>query len=282
MQHAVGWKPTVILQDLVMPDADGFALLQQYRAHPDVQNTPIIVLSSKEDPELKAQGFAMGANDYMVKPPNRIELLARIRYHSAAYINRLERDAAFLALRESERKLAEANIQLQRLAEVDGLTGVGNRRRFDEVLQTEWLRASRTKTALSLLLCDVDFFKKYNDTHGHVAGDECLKRVASALGRQLKRPADFVARYGGEEFALVLPETGKDGAVAVAEACRSHIESLAIPNQQEPNARVVTLSIGVATMVPMQDDEPTDLIRNADLALYEAKRLGRNRVVPHS
>ncbi|WP_420475899.1 diguanylate cyclase [Noviherbaspirillum sp. ST9] len=273
---AQAWKPTVILQDLVMPDADGFALVKQFRSSPETSDVPIIMLSSKEESSLKAQGFAIGANDYLVKLPDRIELLARLRYHSSAYLSRRERDDAFRALRESEQRLAEANMTLQRLAELDGLTGIANRRRFDEILSAEWHRAQRHQRPLSLLLCDVDYFKLYNDTHGHLAGDECLREVAAILGKSTRRPADLAARYGGEEFALILPETDADGAVAVAEACRGTVEARAIPNQAAPT-RIVTLSIGIASIVPAPGARQADLIGGADKALYKAKHLGRNR-----
>ena len=186
---AVKLKPTVILQDLVMPTIDGFELVRQFRTHPDTQDTPVILLSAKEDPKLKAQGFNVGANDYLVKLPDRLELIARIRYHSAAYINRLQRDDAFRFLRESQQKLADANIELQKLAALDGLTGIANRRRFDEAIKSEWHRALRDKRPLSIMLCDIDWFKLYNDANGHLAGDLCLKsgggpdREPEAAGR---------------------------------------------------------------------------------------------------
>jgi len=273
-------QPTVILQDLVMPEIDGFALIQQYRADDALRNVPVIVLSAKEDPKLKAHGFATGANDYMVKLPDKLELLARVRYHSSAHISRLQRDQAFMFLRESQKELAEANIQLQKLAALDGLTGIANRRRFDETMQLEWQRGQRDKQPLTLLFCDVDYFKRYNDSFGHQAGDLCLKKVAAVLTEHLKRPADLAARYGGEEFAIVLPETELAGALVVAEACRRHLESLAIEN---PNADTefssVTMSIGVASVVPSPKSTLEQLIEQADRALYAAKRAGRNRVV---
>lgn len=275
LAQARAWKPTVVLQDLVMPDIDGFEVVQQFRRDEEMQHVPIVVLTSKDDPQLKAQGFATGANDYLVKLPDQVELLARLRYHSAAYVRLLERNEAFRALRESKQKLAEANIKLQQLADIDGLTGLANRRRFDSILQTEWQREQRTQQTLSLLMCDIDFFKLYNDRHGHLAGDECLKKVAAVLGASLRRPGDLAARYGGEEFALVLPNTEAKGAMAMAELCRQHIEALALPNQPDRN---VTLSIGVASMVPKANAMPLDLIDYADRALYQAKRAGRNRV----
>lgn len=277
LQAAIDLKPTVILQDLIMPDADGFELVQRYRAHPKTENVPVIVMSTKEEPNSKARGFAVGANDYVIKLPDRLELLARIRYHSAAYINRLQRDDAFRFLRESQQKLAEANIELQKLVSLDGLTGIPNRRRFDEVLQTEWQRAQRKLSPLSLLICDIDFFKIYNDTYGHLGGDECLKKVAAALSACLRRPADLAARYGGEEFALILPDTDEQGALMVAEMCRRRIEELAIPNVGSPMHGKVTLSLGLASVIPSAQIKPEELIDMADQALYAAKHNGRNQ-----
>jgi two-component system, chemotaxis family, response regulator WspR len=277
MAHAL--RPTVILQDLVMPTADGFDLIARYRADLRLSAIPVIVLSAKEDPRLKAHSFAVGASDYLVKLPDRIELAARIRYHSAAYINHIERDQAFQALRESEQKLAAANVELAQLAALDGLTGIANRRRFDQSMQIEWQRGQRERTPLSLLLCDVDFFKLYNDNFGHQGGDLCLKKVASVLTSNLKRPADLAARYGGEEFAVILPQTAAAGALKVARACCQHLENLNLEHPGAADKGVVTMSIGAATLVPSADASVEQLIALADRALYAAKRAGRNRVV---
>ena len=279
LETAIHLKPTVILQDLVMPAFDGFELVRQYRANAATKDIPIIVLSAKEDPKLKAQAFSTGANDYIVKLPDSLELVARIRYHSAAYLNRIQRDDAFRFLRESQQKLAEANIELQKLAALDGLTGIANRRRFDEVLKSEWQRGQREKRPLSLLMCDIDQFKTYNDSHGHLAGDLCLKKVAAVLNSTLKRPADLAARYGGEEFALILPDTEREGALQIAEKCRQGIEALAIANAGSSAAHLITISIGVCCIVPSKDMMAEDLIDMADRGLYDAKQQGRNRVV---
>jgi two-component system chemotaxis family response regulator WspR len=271
-------KPTVILQDLVMPGIDGFGLIALYRADPQLAGVPVIVLSAKEDPKLKAHSFAVGANDYVVKLPDRLELLARVRYHSAGHISRLQRDEAFRFLRQSQKNLADANIELQKLAALDGLTGIANRRRFDEVLALEWQRGARDKKPLSLLMCDVDCFKLYNDSFGHLAGDLCLKKTAAILTEHLKRPADVAARYGGEEFAIILPDTDLDGALVIANACRTHLAALAIENPAAPGARV-TMSIGVASIVPTKEGSAAGLLlARADKALYAAKQSGRNRV----
>jgi two-component system chemotaxis family response regulator WspR len=278
LQSAIEMQPTVILQDLVMPGSDGFELLRQYRAHEMLEHVPVVVLSAREDPKLKAHAFAMGANDYLVKLPDRLEMLARIRYHSSAHISRLQRDQAFRFLRESQRQLAAANIELQRLAALDALTGIANRRRFDETMLLEWQRGQRERAPLSLLMCDIDFFKHFNDSYGHPAGDLCLKRAAAVLTEHLRRPADLVARYGGEEFAIILPDTDGAGAMTVARACVQTLQQLGIENR-EAEFGVVTLSIGVATMVPAKPFTAEDLIAAADQAFYAAKRSGRNKAV---
>jgi two-component system chemotaxis family response regulator WspR len=280
LEAALLMQPTVILQDLVMPAIDGFGLIQQYRGEEALRHVPVIVLSAKEDPKLKAHSFATGANDYMVKLPDKLELLARVRYHSGAHISRLQRDQAFRFLRESQKNLADANIELQKLAALDGLTGIANRRRFDEAMRIEWQRGQRDKKPLTLLMCDVDFFKLYNDSFGHLAGDMCLKKVAAVLTEHLKRPADLAARYGGEEFAIILPETPLAGALIVAESCRRHLEQLAIENPLDSTSlSSVTMSIGVASIVPSADSDVEQLIQQADQALYAAKHAGRNRVM---
>lgn len=195
--QAIRIKPTVILQDLVMPGLDGLTLVREYRNHPATQNIPIIVLSTKEDPLIKSAAFSAGANDYLVKLPDNIELVARIRYHSRSYMTLLQRDAAYRALRVSQQQLLDTNLVLQRLMNSDGLTGLSNRRHFDEYLELEWRRAMRDQTQLSLLMIDVDFFKTYNDSFGHVEGDEALRKVAATIREASSRPSDLPARYGG-------------------------------------------------------------------------------------
>ena len=274
-------KPTVILQDLVMPERDGLTLLRQYRASPLTADVPVVVLSTKEEPQTKSEAFAAGANDYLVKLPDRIELLARIRHHSRAYLNQVERDLAYRALRASQQQLMEKNIELERLTNVDGLTGLSNRRYFDQYLLTECSRAARDRSPLSLLMVDVDHFKLYNDSYGHVGGDEVLKQVASVLQRTARRPSDVAARFGGEEFALVMPSTPLEGAIVIAETFRKGVEALALPHRASPTAPHVTVSLGSVTVLPAPGGapNPTALISAADQALYEAKRSGRNRLV---
>ncbi|HEX5462274.1 MAG TPA: PleD family two-component system response regulator [Steroidobacteraceae bacterium] len=273
--------PTVILQDLVMPSVDGLSLVREYRSRPLVHNVPVIVLSTREEAKTKSDAFAAGANDYLVKLPDRIELIARIRYHTRAYMSQQQRDEAYRALRESQRQLMEANLELQRLMNMDGLTGLNNRRRFDEYAQSEWRRAVRESIPLSLLIIDVDDFKRYNDTQGHLAGDQALKSVATAIQSSCSRPADLPARFGGEEFAVVLPGTAAAGAKHVAERILAAIGKLAIAHPASSTGATLTLSVGGVATGPMGSSSVIEFLMEADKALYEAKCLGKNRVIVH-
>lgn len=271
--------PTVILQDLVMPGIDGLTLVREYRAHEATRHTPVIVLSTREEPKTKSDAFAAGANDYLVKLPDKIELIARLRYHSQACLNQRQRDAAYRELHESRQQLMAANIELQRLTNMDGLTGLNNRRRFDEYAAVEWRRALREQSPFGLLLADVDHFKRYNDTYGHLAGDEVLKRVGETMRRCCGRPADLPARYGGEEFVVVLPATRANGVQHLGERLRQAVEDLKIEHSASTAGRHVTLSIGGFASIPTREDGLLELIEAADKTLYEAKHGGRNRVV---
>lgn len=270
--------PTVILLDFTMPEIDGITLCHFFRANPSTRDIPIIMLSSNDDPATKAQAFEAGANDYLVKLPDSIELIARLRYHSAAYINRLQRDDAYRALRASQMKLEELNMQLLELANMDGLTGIANRRHFDQQLAEEWMRAMRNRRPLTLLMFDIDFFKYYNDSFGHLEGDECLKRIARTAQQVANRPSDTVARYGGEEFIVMLPETDTGGALKVAERLRANVEALQLPNPDAGISPYVTVSVGVTTIVPDVNSTPGDGLKLVDGALYRAKEAGRNRI----
>jgi len=167
---------------------------------------------------------------------------------------------------------------LERLSYQDGLTGIANRRKFDEAMQLEWRRAKRGQVSLSLIMVDIDFFKKFNDRYGHQAGDDCLKEIARTLQETIHRPGDVAARFGGEEFAVLLPQTSKEGAASVAEVIRTRIEGLKITHLDSSVSPYITVSLGVATLVPNEQTQATDLISAADRALYRAKREGRNRV----
>lgn len=183
-----------------------------------------------------------------------------------------------LEIDRTEAALTRSNAELARLSGLDGLTGLANRRSLDEVLPRELGRVRRGAEGVAVLMCDVDHFKSYNDLYGHLAGDVCLREVARALSAAVRRGGDLVARYGGEEFALVLPATDLRGAVQVAEGARARVQGLALPHARSDAAPVVTVSVGVAWASAEEADEAAELLRRADLALYEAKRAGRNRV----
>ncbi len=178
-----------------------------------------------------------------------------------------------------EDKLVSLQRELEELSYKDGLTGVGNRRLFDSVLEDEWLKARRNQSPLALILIDIDYFKQYNDHYGHLQGDECLKRVAKALDLAATRSRDFLARYGGEEFVLVLPETDIEAALTVAERCRRQIFKEQIPHQRSEAGPVLSISIGVGSCIPGHAGEPRGLIELVDERLYQAKQQGRNRIV---
>jgi two-component system chemotaxis family response regulator WspR len=272
-------RPTVILQDLVMPGTDGLTLVREYRSHAALKDVPIIVLSTKEESAVKSAAFTAGANDYLVKLPDSIELIARVRYHSRSYISLQQRNAAYRALRSSQQQLLETNLELQRLTHSDGLTGLSNRRYFDEYLSAEWRRAERDRIELGLLMIDVDNFKSYNDTYGHVRGDDVLKLVANTIQTVANRPADLTARFGGEEFAIILPAASAGSLRLLGERVRREIEQLALPHRGSMTGPVLTISVGGASIMPEPGSPATSLIEAADVALYQAKHEGRNRVV---
>ncbi len=276
LEKAIVLQPTVILQDLIMPDIDGYALVDAYRNNEKTKNIPVIVLSTKEDPEDKSLAFERGANDYLVKLPDKIELIARIRAHSKSYLTQLQRDEAFKSLRELQSELEKSNIELQKLSSLDGLTGIANRRSFDEFIDKECLRSARENSTLSLILIDIDFFKPFNDNYGHLAGDGCLRQVAVALDEMVHRPADLVARYGGEEFVVVLPNTNIQGAEKLAKKLCEKIRLLKIPHEFSEVTNHITVSLGITSGVAHDEFSPSDLILQADKALYLAKELGRN------
>ncbi len=279
IQMAMEIDASLILQDLVMPDIDGMTLVRFYRANNSTSNIPVIVLSSKEDPAIKSEAFASGATDYLVKLPDQVELIARIRAHTRQYLLQRERDAALAELRELKLILEERNAELDLLSSQDGLTGIPNRRTFDNTLADEWGRAQRNRRQISLIMIDVDHFKLFNDTYGHQKGDECLQAVASSIDAAVSRNGDLVARYGGEEFAVILPETDLKGAKTVAEAIRSAIAGLNIEHSSSQTTDHVTVSLGCASITPNHGVDHESLIKHADSALYQAKKKGRNRAV---
>lgn len=199
----------------------------------------------------------------------------------AVYIQRLR---SRLKISESKykemiRKLEESTKVLHHRSSIDGLTGIPNRLVFDETLVREWARAKRMGVALSVLMVDIDLFKKHNDAHGHQAGDMCLRQVALTLDQTAKRPADLVTRYGGEEFGVILPQTNVEGALTVAENMRAAIARLKLPHVNSVTGHDVTISVGVASTIPASGGSPQALVAAADVALYQAKAVGRNQVI---
>ncbi len=268
----------VILMDMAMPEMGGVEACTVINEHDRLRDIPIIMLAATADTSQLETAFAAGAIDYISKPPTRIELLARVRACLRLRREIERRKALEQESFEVTRLLDAAYQRLQHISFLDGLTEIANRRRFDEFIDLEWRRSLRNSTPLSLIMIDIDFFKAYNDTYGHQSGDECLKRVANTLSASLNRPGDLAARYGGEEFAVVLAGTHRAGAAAVAEALRARVESLNIPHAGSRVSDRVTISLGVATMIPVRESSRVALIAAADRALYDAKHKGRNRV----
>jgi diguanylate cyclase (GGDEF)-like protein len=273
----------LILMDYDMPGMSGLEATRRLKADPRVCDIPVIMVTAQtEDAYVKAS-FDAGAVDYVSKPPRSVELLARIQ--SAL---RLKSEMDQRRAREQEvlslvHQLQAANQRLESLATLDGLTGIPNRRKLDEILDCEWRRHGRTGSPIALLMIDVDFFKRYNDTCGHLAGDACLQRVADGLKGRVRRAGDVLARFGGEEFAVVLPSTDLSGACVVGETLRAAVQTLGIPHATSDVAASVTVSVGAASMTP-GGCQVAMLIAAADAALYQAKAQGRNQVAgrtPH-
>jgi diguanylate cyclase (GGDEF)-like protein len=263
-------RPDLVLIDVLMPVMDGYEAARRMRAIGQDDWVPIIFLSSQEGDQDLERAIEAGGDDYLVKPVSAVVLGAKIRAMHRLEIMRKR-------LLEVSRELAASNRQLEMLSRQDGLTALANRRYFDASLTTEMRRATRAAEPISLILIDIDYFKRYNDTYGHQAGDECLKRVAGCLQAVCQRAADLPARYGGEEFALILPNTTPEGARLVAGSLAAAIAALAIPHEGSEIAKVITLSQGLATSMPGHELSTEDLIEKADHALYRAKDLGRNR-----
>jgi diguanylate cyclase (GGDEF)-like protein len=247
------------------------------KADQQTSDIPVIFMTVLTRVEDKLKGFAAGGVDYVPKPFQVEELLARVNTHVTMYRLQRELQAEIRERRQVEAALRQANLELQRLAVLDDLTQVANRRRFDQYLRAEWAQAGQS--SLSLLLCDVDYFKRYNDCYGHQAGDRCLRLVAQGISRAVGHARDLVARYGGEEFAVILPDTDIQGALRVAEAIHAEIRGLELPQAHPGVSEYVTLSIGAASRAPAPGEEPDVLIAAADAALYQAKNQGRNRTV---
>jgi diguanylate cyclase (GGDEF)-like protein len=249
--------PDLILLDVVMPGMDGFEVCTQLKMDEATRNIPVIFVTAHTDAAQETHGLDVGAVDFISKPVNPAVVRARVKTHLTL---KLQSDV------------------MRRLVFLDGLTGVYNRRYFDQQLGIESARALRAGSPLSLIMLDVDFFKRFNDRYGHQAGDDCLRRVAMTLKETLRRPADLVARYGGEEFVCVLPDTGFDVAMDIATELEQSIRRQGLPHADSDVAEVVTASFGVAGWAPSAKDAIHQLLAASDAQLYLAKRGGRARV----
>ncbi|MCX7238871.1 MAG: diguanylate cyclase [Burkholderiales bacterium] len=249
--------PDLILLDIVMPGMDGFEVCQRLKRDEATRNIPVIFVTAHNDPAQETHGLSLGAVDFIGKPVNPSVVRARVKTHlTLKFQSDLMRKLVFL----------------------DGLSGVFNRRYFDQQLPTEWSRAVRSNAPLSLIMVDVDCFKLFNDCYGHQSGDDCLRQIAVALKGSLKRPADLVARYGGEEFACILPDTPFDDALALASEMERRVRGLYIAHKASTVASIVTISAGLATRTVDSVGDAPKLLGLADDQLYLAKESGRGRV----
>ncbi|MCC3442257.1 MAG: diguanylate cyclase [Microcoleus sp. PH2017_03_ELD_O_A] len=278
LEKAKSLQPNLILSDQIMPRQNGLDLLKEIRNTPELSSTPVIFLTARSGMEARIESLDAGADDYISKPFDERELLARVRNLLRTHAAEQQLTVLNRQLQQQKRQLETVNRALQYLATYDSLTEVRNRRFFNDYMDAEWRRLAREEAPLSLIMCDIDYFKLYNDTYGHQPGDECLRQVAQVLQCSVKRSADLVARYGGEEFAVVLPNTDIEGAACVAERIAQQVRGLQIPHAQSGVSEYVTLSLGVACCIPAPMSQPATLIAIADESLYRAKAAGRDRV----
>ncbi len=249
--------PDIILLDVVMPEMDGYEVCTRLKKNNETKDIPIIFITAMDQEEDESKGLNAGGIDYIAKPISASIVKARVHNHL---------------------ELKRYRDSLRELSTLDGLTGIANRRKFDECLDYEWKRARRDQTPISLLMIDIDLFKAFNDHYGHLGGDNCLIQVARTLCGIDRRATDLSARYGGEEFVKLLPETYTSGAMLIAEHIQEMMKNLNIPHAFSNIANYVTLSIGVATTIPTDSQTSADLIRAADEFLYAAKQSGRNQI----
>lgn len=268
--------PDLILLDVSMPGISGLETCLKLKEQELTRQIPVVFLTARTEIDDIIKGFETGAVDYVTKPFNSKELLTRVKTQIE-----LKRNQDLLRNEIQERtriqeELEKANEKLFKLSNLDGLTRIPNRRRFDEYLTNELKRHQRNFSSLSLIMCDVDSFKLYNDEYGHVKGDECLIKLARAMQECLKRPSDLAARYGGEEFSIILPNTDVNGSIKIAEEIRKKIIKLDIDHEKSEVAKVVTISLGISTIENNSSITDKEFLDLADKALYRAKRSGKN------
>jgi diguanylate cyclase (GGDEF)-like protein len=250
--------PDLILLDIIMPGISGFDVLTRLKASPATATIPVIIVTGLSDQEDEERGFALGAVDYITKPFKNTIVLARVRTHI---------------------QIVRQMRTIERLGLIDPLTNIANRRSFDDRLDLEWRRSARKGSPLSFLMMDLDNFKRYNDTYGHLLGDELLKAVAGVFAGEAKRSSDMAARLGGEEFGVLLPDTDIKGALDIAEKIRRGVEALRIPTADGNNEMTAaTVSIGAVSVIPSEGDDVKAFLEKADENLYRAKDTGKNRI----
>lgn len=268
-------QPDVILMDWGLGELDGIEACRRIKAVERLAGIPIVMVTANTDGQVLKEAFEAGVADYVTKPTREVEFLARIRGIESVKREQDARKAHERELEDLARRLEASNLMLLRVASLDSLTAVPNRRRFEDALEQEWRRAMRDQAPISVILVALDAFTAYNDTYGAPAGDQCLKRVAGLLSRQVRRSGDLVARWEGDAFAILLPATHAEGAQYVAETLRAGVEAMESPVSQPGR---VTASFGVATAVPRRGTEPDPLIRAAQQALAQAQGVGPNQV----
>jgi len=272
----------LVLLDVQMPGVNGFETAELMRGNERTENIPIIFIPVGSNKQCSVfKGYEVGVVDCILKPIDPVILRSKVRVYIELYQQKklLKIQAEFLESKANELlELKKINFHLENLSSLDGLTGIPNRRNFDQFIKMSWKNAMREQQPLALIMADIDCFKAYNDNYGHLHGDDCIRLVANTLVSSLKRPIDLVARYGGEEFIAVLPNTDKEGALLVAERMRKSIEKLAMKHDRSLVADCVTISLGVAEIIPQPSDSLVDFISSVDNALYKAKQEGRNKV----
>jgi diguanylate cyclase (GGDEF)-like protein len=267
----------LVLMDIQMPDMNGIEACRVLRQDERFRELPVLMVTSQPEDQDLHNAFTAGAWDYIRKPVNRSVLLARVQAALRLLDEMEQRRAREAELLRVKSELERLNAELHQQATRDGLTGIANRRRFEEHLVEEWRRAIRMGTPLTLAMIDVDCFKPFNDRYGHQAGDECLRAIARALEATTRRGGEMLARYGGEEFVVVLPGTGVPESMVAARRMLASVEALNLPHAASTVCDKISVSIGIATQVPDLDGNPHELVREADAALYRAKQSGRNR-----
>ena len=249
--------PDLILLDIMMPEIDGYEVCKRLKASFFTKSIPVIFITGKTNEEDESYGFSLGAVDYIAKPFSPIIVKARINIHA---------------------ELKRYRDYLEYISYRDGLTGIPNRRKFDEQFELMWNIAKRDHIPISIIMIDIDNFKLYNDDYGHQVGDECLIQIAQGLSEVIVRKTDLIARYGGEEFVCILPNTDETAAFLIAENLRNKIIKLQIPHMKGRDGNILTISLGVATSIPkIKDSDYSELIKDADHALYKSKKNGRNK-----